>query len=114
MVSKRPNRKSYLEKEPQYPLDEVKRLIRDGKIILIERARIRAWKSLGWRRQDISNAILKLQPKDFCKREQERKPPWGVLDIYKPKRKINGELIYLHYSINDDDYLVIDSCHEQE
>ena len=96
MVSKGDKRISILE-EPHYPLSEVRKLIQDERIILIQRVRRRTKKALRWERQDIIEAILQLKPKDFYKRDQERKPPWGVLDIYKPKRKIKGELVYIHF-----------------
>jgi len=108
------NKRRGVQEDPHYPLDEVKQLISDGRFKIPHVTQLKTRRELGWTVREVTEAILMLTPQDFHKRDQEGKPPWGVLDFYKPKRKIKGELVYIHFSINDEDFLIIDSCHKQE
>jgi hypothetical protein len=65
----------------------------------------------GWGILEIEDAYRKLQSKHFYKSESSRVKPGVFLDVYKGK--INGERIYTHFYIDEQNLLIINSFKRQ-
>jgi len=114
MVSKGAKRSRSMQEMPAYPLDEVNQLIAEGKVDFWPNALRLAKNDFGWSPKEIIEAVGRLRPIDFHKREQCDHYPKIVLDVYRPRRRIKAEWIYLHLYINDEtNQLIINSCKER-
>lgn len=95
------------EKPPNwYPLSEVRNLINKGKYLITANARDSAYRDFGWHSDDIVNAIKKLSPKHFYKTEISKRDSSKAVEVYKA-RGLNGENIYTHFYIDDEQKLLI-------
>ncbi len=91
--------------EPCFSLKEVKELLRINKYRITGKALKSARSDFNWNSNDIVKALLKLQKEDHYKRNIRYEQSDIMMDIYKAH--INGQYIYLHYYIDDDDNLLI-------
>ena len=110
--------------KPHYPLSEVKKLIREGKLYLQPNATADAWDDFGWRVADIKKCLLKLNDKyhsgdkeknHFYKSEPHRNISNTVMDYYKCQNIMEGMNVYTHFYIHPNSCkLIISSFHELE
>jgi len=73
--------------------------------IIHERARKNAKQDFGWHRQDIKNAILKLQRKHFHKSTSKYDNPKIYVDYYKAYGLV-GEDVYIHFRIENNRLII--------
>lgn len=95
-----PSSKSY------YPLDEVKELVSQGKVLIEPNALITALRDFGWETEDILDALSKLQRKHYYKTARFEKDIMIELDYYKA-RPLKEENVYIHFYIDPDDNMLI-------
>jgi len=94
---------------PEYPLPEVRKLIEQGRVIIHPNARQDAYNDFGWDTDAVIEALKKLKPGHFHKREVSNRNQWHVYDFYKAYG-LCGENVYTHFYIaQDEDNLVINS-----
>ena len=109
---------------PHYPLKEVKRLVREGKIDIKPNASQTASDDFGWQKDDIKKCINKLNGRlhndnkdknHFYKSEPHRYIPHTVMDYYKAVGIMEGNDVYTHFYIHPQSKrLVISSFKELE
>jgi len=85
----------------------VKQLVRERKVLILEKPLRDAWKDFGWKEEEIFQSISKLQIKHFYKHEPYWENPNIEMDYYKA-RGVNGEDVYTHFHV-EDDLLIISS-----
>ena len=96
--------------KPYYGLGQIRRFVLSGKFEIDDRAKKSAEKAFGWNKNDIKNALLKLQPKHFDKSVQRWSNPEIYQDSYRA-RGLMGENVYTHFHI-EDNTLTIESFKE--
>jgi len=102
------------ERDPYYPLQEVRLRIKMRKVQVTGTAYSCALQDFGWGEKDILDAVGRLKLKHFYKTEECRADPGQMVDYYKAKGLI-GETVYLHFYIDiTTDELVIQSCKKPE
>lgn len=95
-----------------YSLSDVKNKISSNKVNIKPNARERAYKDFGWGMKEILDVYSKLKTIHYYKSEPSncKFPQW--LDFYKAR--FNGEDIYTHFYIDDENgYLIINSFHRE-
>jgi hypothetical protein len=104
--------------ESFYDLDEIRSLIRQGRVRINGDVLEDARTDFGWESDDILAAISKLRSSDFVKKDVLKSNSFVVLDAYRAE--VNGERIYTHFYIKDgcpekstQDELVINSFKQQ-
>ena len=90
---------------PCFPLKEVKKLLQTNQYVIAKKAIESARNDFNWNTTDIVDALLKLKKRHHYKRSVLYKKSDVMMDIYKAS--INGQYIYLHYYIDDNDNLLI-------
>lgn len=112
-MSQRPGKKrARAKRDPFYSLPEVKKLVRDGAVLIRRNALDGARDAFGWNSDDILDALRRLQVKHFHKSAVSRINPQRVLDFYKARR-LKGENVYIHFYVDDDTgKLIINSFKE--
>ena len=97
--------------EHRYPLDEIKRLVKEGKVLIRPNALDGARNAFGWGIEDILDVIRKLERKHFQKSDASIHNRFREFEFYKAK--IKGENVYIHLYIDDDTgSLIINSFKE--
>lgn len=95
--------------ESWYPLSEVRDLIDQGRVYIRANALNDALRDFGWETPDVIDAVKRLQPRHFYKRDESKKKHRVVLDFYKA-HGLKGEDVYIHFYIDEGDgVLVINS-----
>ncbi len=89
-----------------YPLSEVRERIAQGKILIRSNALEDARRDFGWEIDDILDAICRLKPKHFHKHARSKVKPPIVLDFYRAQ-DLNGEDVYTHFYIDDEDKILV-------
>ena len=107
---------------PEYSLKRVKEKIRAQDWRATPNAENRCWDDFGWGREDMGRCILKLNDKHhladqrrnhFYKSEPFEREPHLLLDFYKAHNIMDGESVYIHlYIREEDDKLIINSFHQ--
>jgi hypothetical protein len=85
---------------PFYPLDEIKNLVEEDRIVIRSNALKSALDDFEFAMDDIKTAISLLQLKHFYKSENSKMIDRLILDVYKA-RNLLGENIYTHLYIDD-------------
>lgn len=94
---------------PLYPLDEIKNLVVEDRIVIRSNALRTALDDFEFEMDDIKKAISLLQLKHFYKSENSKIIDRLILDVYKA-RNLLGENIYTHLYIDDNSgQLIINS-----
>ncbi|WP_027360574.1 type II toxin-antitoxin system MqsR family toxin [Desulforegula conservatrix] len=109
-------------RKPYYPLKEVKEKIRCGHFDINQNALDDARDIFNWGPEKIKQCLLKLNDRDyaidinknhFFKKEPHRHIPHTMMDYYKAKNIMDGESVYTHFYIRQNDgKVVISSFHE--
>jgi len=94
-----------------YSLQDVRKHIVEGKVLIRSNATRDALNDFGWGTNDILDALKKLKLKHYHKTEPYRSNPTVKVDYYKA-RNLKGENVYTHFYINENDELVINSFKE--
>lgn len=108
--------------KPHYPLSNVKKLVRQRKILIRQNAIEGADNDFGWTSTEIEKCLLKLNDKyhpddprrnRFYKTEEHRKFPNTKMDYYKCQNIMEGMDVYTHFYIHPDSgKLIISSFHK--
>ncbi|HHD82822.1 MAG TPA: hypothetical protein ENK92_01820 [Bacteroidetes bacterium] len=108
--------------KPHYPLSDVKKLIRAGKVDINSNATSRAWDDFNWKSADIKKCLLKLNDKyhsddrknnHFHKTEEHTRFPNTKMDYYKCKDIMEGMSVYMHFYIHPSSGKVIVSSFKE-
>ena len=97
---------------PKYDLAVIRAKIAAGQVKVNPDVRLDALRDFGWGLAEILAVFEKLRPGHFDKTDILRGNFLVMIDVYKAH--LNGEDVYIHFYINDDDYLVINSFHKLE
>ena len=107
--------------KPSYPLNDVKKLIRDNNVFINDNAQEDAWNDFNWRLSEIKKCLLKLNDKyhkldreknHFVKTEPHKKKPTLMVDAYRAKNIMKNVNIYVHFYIHPGGNLIINSFKE--
>lgn len=108
--------------KPFYHLSELKEKIKSGEVEITLRALEQADDDFRWGIEQIIKGLLKLNDKyhladrnrnHFYKTEERNCYPYLKMDFYKAKNLLEGEDVYIHLYIRDNDgIVVVDSFHE--
>jgi hypothetical protein len=90
-----------------YSLSRVKQCLENGEVILRPNARRCAVIDFGWGTEEIIRVISMLKPIHFYKSDYSNSLSGVILDVYKGH--FIGEDVYIHFYVDDDDKLVINS-----
>lgn len=76
--------------------------------MIVEKARMTALVDFGWEVEDILDAIEKLRNRHFYKSDIGIRDANKTIDFYKA-RKLKSEDVYIHFHVENDDTLVVES-----
>ena len=107
--NQRTKRRRRVSSGGHHPLIEIRRLKHRRKYLINSNALESARQDFGWIKQDIIDALNKLQHKHYHKTNASRVKPGVMIDFYRA-RGLKGEDIYTHFYVDPDSgKLVINS-----
>ena len=92
-----------------YNLRIVKNLVAQGRVQINQNALEHAYNDFGWGEKQILDVFKRLQQKHFSTSKPSEKISFCWLDYYKGN--FDGEEVFTHFYINDENILVINSFH---
>ncbi|MCK4548381.1 MAG: type II toxin-antitoxin system MqsR family toxin [Candidatus Eisenbacteria sp.] len=114
MVSKRRKKQKRPRPTPHVCLNEVRRLVQNGQVLIRPNALWDAEEAFGWDEADIFDALGRLKPKHFYKSAESDCVPGTMLDFYKA-RSLKGENVYIHFYVDEETRkLVVNSFKEDK
>jgi Motility quorum-sensing regulator, toxin of MqsA len=87
--------------EAYYQLSEVRRQVRQARVMIRPNALMSAAADFEWGEKEILEALEALRPEHFHKTEDHTTFPGVKMDYYKAD-DLEGEPVYLHFYIDDE------------